>query len=734
MKILDVLVEYITKSLDKTFSYLYDGDIKVEKGYRVLISFGEGKKIIVGFVTKVTETTQSEEELSKINGYPMKHIVDVLDRAPLLSDELLELANEVSTYYLASKISVLQTMFPRSLAPRVSSLKGPKIAYDTYVKVINYDESGLTPKQIEIMRLLKTNGDMLKREIKSPSVLEKLYEKGLIRFEKREKLRSPRAIYADREISHPLTNDQRKAFDDILNSDKTTVLLEGVTGSGKTEVYLHLAEHMLKEGKNVIMLVPEINLTPSMVDYCSRRFGEKVAILHSGLTDGERYDEYRRISRGDANIVVGTRSAIFAPLKNIGLIIIDEEHVDSYKEERPPYYHAREVAIMRAKKHNAKVVLGSATPTLETKAKARRGVYGYAKLDKRINSLPLPKTEIINLADRKNLYPGSNKISKTLYNRLKNCLDTNTQGIILMNRRGYWTTIMCPNCGHYFTCPSCGASLTYHQSDEMLKCHHCGYVELYPQKCPECDCRRLMRTGFGTERVVKELQDLFPTCKVERLDTDVTKKSGNLHATLTSFYEHKADFLVGTQMIAKGHDFPDVTLSAVISADVGLNNPSYRAAERTFDLIAQAVGRSGRSANEGTALIQTYNPQHYAIVLGAKQDYESFYEREMKERKNGMYPPFVNLMLLNFKGVNEERVIAAARDFKNTIDIEAFENVTIIGPMVPYYAIQDGKYVRNLLIKYKVRDNLGTYVESLIKRFSGKGGIDISVNIDPLDY
>ncbi len=734
MKILDVLVEYITKSLDRTFSYLYDGDEPVDKGYRVLISFGDGNKKIVGFVTNVTETNQSEEELEKLNGYKMKHVAEILDQAPLLSDELLELSNEVAAYYLSSKISVLQAMFPRSLAPRRSSLKAPKIAYDTYVEIHDYDENDLTPKQIEIMRMLKENGEMLKRDIKSPSVLEKLYEKGRIRFKKKEKLRSPKSFSFSQEISHPLTNDQRKAFSDILSSDKTTILLQGVTGSGKTEVYLHLAEHYLSLNKDVLMLVPEINLTPSMVDYCSKRFGDKVAILHSGLTDGERYDEYRRISRGEAHIVVGTRSAIFAPLKDIGLIIIDEEHVDSYKEERPPYYHAREVAIMRAKKHDGKVVLGSATPSLETKAKARKGVYGYTELNKRINSMPLPKTEIVDLSKRENLYPSSNKISKTLYNRLNLCLETNTQGMILINRRGYWTTIMCPKCGYYFLCPNCNSSLTYHQNDEMLKCHHCGYVELYPSSCPECGCKRLMRTGFGTERVVKELNDLFPDCKVMRLDTDMTKKSGNLHSILSSFKNHEADFLVGTQMIAKGHDFPYVSLSSIMSADIGLNNPSFRAAERTFDLIAQAVGRSGRSSIEGSAIIQTYNPNHYAIVLGAKQDYESFYEREMRERKTGGYPPFVNLMLLNFKGANEEKVIMASKDFKRAIESEDLKDVSLLGPMTPYYAVQDGKHVRNVLIKYRSREGLDSLVESLIKRFSGKLGIDISINIDPLDY
>lgn len=734
MKILDVLIEYGNSALNRTFSYLYDGDKRVEKGFRVLIQFSAQKKSIVGFVMSVAETSQSLEELETSNGYAMRFIEDVLDEEPLLSDELMQLAEQVSSYYMAPLITVLQAMLPKTLAPRRSSLKGPKIAYDTYVRALSFEEEGLTAKQIEVIRNLRDNGEVLKKEAGSAAILDKLLEKGRIVFIKKERLRRPEIIYSEKEVSHPLTNEQRQAYQTILGTEKEVILLQGVTGSGKTEVYLHLSEQVLREGKSVLMLVPEINLTPAMVDYFARRFGMKVAILHSELTPGERYDEYRRIARGDAQIVVGARSAVFAPLSNIGLIILDEEHVESYKQDNRPYYHAREVAIMRGKMLHAKVVLGSATPSLETKARAMKGVYGYAELKHRVNAMPLPKTEIIDLRDRANIAPNSQKLSAPLLAKLSECLREHKQAIILINRRGYWTNIICASCGHYFSCPSCGGNLTYHSSDQMLKCHHCGHVELFPKRCPNCGSSRLMRTGYGTERIVKELEDIFPTARVARLDSDVTKIGKNLGKTLIDFHNQEYDFLIGTQMIAKGHDFPAVTLSAVALADIGLTLPSYRAAERTFELIAQAVGRSGRNRDAGTALIQTYNPDHYAIRYGASQDYESFFLREMKERKVAQYPPFVYLMLLTFKGNSEEKVILASKDFKRLIDMQSFDGVTILGPISPYYAMVDGKYIRNVLIKFKKREQLCDYVSNLVSTYSGKGGIDISINIDPLDY
>jgi primosomal protein N' (replication factor Y) len=729
--ILDVLLEYGSQSLDRTFSYLYDGNKKVGPRFRVLLDFNG--RPAMGLILKIQETSLSPHELEVQNGYPFKFVKDIIDEEPLLTDSLYSLAKEVSDYYLSPLMSVIQAMLPLSLSPKLSSLHGPKVAYEKWVETISSTEDGLTDKQIEMLRLITKNGPILKKEAGSPSILQKLIEAQRVKISLKEKNRFVIPL-EEREQAHEMAIEQRKAYDDILSSPKGVVLLEGVTGSGKTEVYLRLSEKVLAEGKSVLMLVPEINLTPAMVEYFSRRFGNKVAILHSELTQGERYDEYRRIARGEASIVVGARSAVFAPLSNLGLIILDEEHVESYKQDNAPYYHAREVAIMRGKLEMAKVLLGSATPSLESKARAMRGVYGYASLPHRINEKALPKTTIVDLTNRSNFSKESQKLSKPLLDKISEKLSRHEQIILLINRRGYWTNIMCPNCGHIFTCPSCGGNLTYHTEDEMLKCHHCGYVERFPKCCPECGNTHLMRTGYGTERVEKELNDLFPSAKVARLDSDVGKISKNLEKIIHDFHDGKYDILVGTQMIAKGHDFPRVTLSGVVLADIGLSLPTYRAAERTFELIAQAVGRSGRSSLAGEAIIQTYNPSHYAISYGAKQDYEGFFAKEMQERKIAQYPPYVYLYLLEFSGKNEEKTVQASYDFKKELESQGFEGVKFVGPLAPFYSLVNGRYKRIILIKYKNRELLAPYLLSVIHRYSGRGGIDVSINVDPLDY
>ena len=733
MKIVEVLTEYGTRSLDRTFSYLYEGTKKIGERFRVQISFGPQK--VIGFVLRVEETSKTKEELEKEKGFAFKFLKneDILDEEPLLDESLFELAKEVASYYFSPLINVLQTMLPPSLSPRKSSLKAPKIAYEKWVRILDKNEEGLTDKQIELLRLIALRGPILKKEAGSASILGKLVEKKKVEIYLEEKHRL-KLREEEREEPHSLTLTQEEAYQYLLRSEKEVNLLEGVTGSGKTEVYLHLAEDYLKKDKGVLFLVPEINLTPALMDYCLRRFGKNVAILHSGLSGAERYDEYRRISSGQARVVVGARSAVFSPIKNLGLIILDEEHVESYKQDNAPFYHAREVAIMRAKNEKAKVVLGSATPSLETRARALKGVYGYVTMKKRVNERPLPKTTIVDLTDRHNFGKESEKISLPLLSKIKEKLDRHEQVLLLLNRRGYWTGIECPRCGHIFVCPKCAGNMTYHKEDNMLKCHHCGHVERYPECCPNCGYTKLRRVGYGTERVVKEISDLFPTAKVARMDSDIGKVSREVETILRDFKDGKYDILVGTQMIAKGHDFPLLTLSAVVLADIGLALPTYRAAERTFELIAQAVGRSGRSQKTGEALIQTYNPNNYAIVFGAKQDYDSFFAYEMRERKIAQYPPYTYLLLLNFSSTKEEKCDQAAMDFKNAIAAQKFENVTLLGPLVPYFSMEAGKYRRSLLIKYKKREVLDNYMRELLNRFSSLGGVSISINVDPLDY
>ncbi len=733
MKILEVLTEYGTRSLDRTFSYAYFGNKAIGPRYRVKINFNG--HLAMGFVLSLRETTDTPEAFEARNGYPLKTIqeADIVDEFPLMDEEMYDLAKEVAAYYFAPLISVIQAMLPLSLSPKLSSEHGPKIAYEKWVRLLSDKEDGLTDKQIESLRLIAKNSPILKKEAGSPSILKKLIEAGRVQIYQQEKQRLQIPLN-EREEPHEMSEMQRQAYQTILDSPKEVVLLQGVTGSGKTEVYLRLSETVLAQGKTVLMLVPEISLTPVMVEYFSRRFGQKVAILHSNLTAGERYDEYRRIAEGKASIVVGARSAVFAPLHHIGLIVLDEEHVESYKQDNAPFYHAREVAIMRGKQEGCKVVLGSATPSLETKARACRGIYGYAEMNRRINEKALPKTQIVDLTDRKNFNGKSEKLSAPLQTLIQEKLKQHEQVLLLLNRRGYWTGINCPKCGYIFTCPQCGGNLTYHQEDGMLKCHHCGFVSRFPSRCPDCGNTHLRRVGYGTERVVKELEDLYPGVRVARLDSDVSRVSKQAETILKDFKAGKYDILVGTQMIAKGHDFPNVTLSAVVNADIGLALPTYRAAERTFELIAQAVGRSGRSSKTGIALIQTYNPNHYAIRFGATQDYESFFRYEMRQRKLAQYPPYVYLILLEFQSANENKLVSFVYDFKRDVEAQNFADVSTLGPILPYYAMQEGVHKRILLLRYKNKEEVTAYLQEALKRWNGISGVKIVVNVDPLDY
>jgi len=732
MQILSVLIQHPKMSLDRGFSYLYDGEENVKPGSRVVVEFNHQR--LMGYVDSVSQSDLSKEELCELNGLELSFIAELIDHEPLLNEELNRLCDEVAEYYLAPKISVLQAMLPASLKPSISSLKGPKVAYEKWVEIVDEQEEGLTDKQKEALRLIKANKSILKKEAGSDAVVEALIKKGKVRVFKKEKDRFLIPEYEKEQKPHSLTIAQEEAVAKIQSCEKEVVLLQGVTGSGKTEVYLKLSEEYLRQGKNILMLVPEISLTPIMVEYFSRRFEGDVAILHSELTPAEKYDEYRRIAKGKARVVVGARSAVFAPLENIGLIILDEEHVESYKQDNLPYYHAREVAIMRAKHFGAKVVLGSATPSFETKARAMKGVYGYAALTKRINERALPKTTILDLKDRRIMMPGDIVFSKVLVNAIKQRLEKKEQVILLINRRGYSSYVTCAHCGEIFTCPSCHGNLTYHREDELLKCHHCGYVTAYPEACPKCGSNKIMRVGFGTERIVKVLNEYLPQARVCRLDSDVGKVRKKVAKTLQEFREFQYDVLVGTQMVAKGHDFPNVTLVGMVLADIGLSLPTYRASERTFELITQAVGRSGRGEKVGDALIQSYNPFHYAVTLGAKQDYETFYQKEMQQRRITQFPPYVFLLALKFSAKVEERCVRACVEFKQDLENRFGSDITAIGPVAPYYAFVGDSYRRTLIIKTKVPQEVKPYLGDLVHTISGKGGINIECDVDPLDY
>lgn len=731
MKIVDVLIERKIQSLNRPFSYVVKDDALIEVGERVLVPFNN--KNIVGYVINVTKSDKSITELEKEFGYKLFEIRKIIDEKPLLTPELILLANEIKNYYLAPYISILQAMLPLSLKPTSSSLKGPKIAYEYFVKIVSDNEDNLTPKQIELLRLVKNNGEVNKKDIKSPSILKKLIDNNHLQIIKKEKKRL--VINATKEQKNfVLTNEQNQAINSVLHSKQNVTLLQGITGCGKTEIYLSLAEKVIEIGKNVLILVPEISLTPIMVNNVYSRFNEKVAILHSGLTNAERYDEYRKILNKEVNVVVGTRSAVFAPLDNIGLIIIDEEHSESYKQDNLPYYHAREVAIMRSKINNAKVLLGSATPSFESKTKAMKGIYNFVKIDKRINKLKLPETLIVDMSKSMNLSRDSYLFSKPLISAINEALARKEQIILLLNRRGYSTYVSCRKCGHIFKCPNCDIALTYHKNDKMLKCHHCGHVELMSEYCPECGSNYIAYTGFGSEKIVSEVNRLFPSARVLRLDSDVSEVKGNIKKAIDSFSQYEADILVGTQMIAKGHDFPRVTLVGIVLADVGLSLPSFRSSERVFQLITQAIGRSGRSDLSGKAIIQTYLPNHYSILLASKQNYDAFFNYEMRIRHIQQYPPFSFLLSIEVSAKNEEYVILAANDIVNNLNSKLKDEATILGPVAPYIAYQNNTYKRLILIKYKNSDKIKQEINKLLETFKFNNVVNVKINVDPYDF
>ena len=728
MKVLSVLVERGARALDRPFSYCYLGGRDLKPYVRLRVLFGN--KPLVGFLSAIEETEESLEEVSDRLGFKVRAVKDedFLDEEPILGDALISLARRISDYYMAPLVSVLQAMLPPSLSPRSGGKVG--IRYEKRLELLDPSEEGLTPKQVELLRLL-AHGSVPRRSC-SPSVLDALVRKGRARLVSVEVLRR-KPFLGEKEERKELLPAQRKAYEEILSSGKNVHLLQGVTGSGKTEIYLHLSEHYLGQGRNVLMLVPEINLTPRMVEYFERRFGDKVAVLHSGLSAGERYDAYRRIKRGEAPIVIGARSAVFAPLPSIGLIILDEEHVESYKQEGSPHYHAREVAVWRGEMEGAKVLLGTATPSLETKTRALRGVYGLTVLSERVGGLPLPKARIIDMrtpgfATGKE---GRRKISPPLEEAMRKVLSEGKQALLLLNRRGYWVGVECPSCGYFFSCPQCGSSLAYHREDNLLKCHHCGHVELYPERCPQCGRTGFRRVGYGTERLEEECLRLFPGARTGRLDSDVTVSRERMEKVLQDFREHRLDILVGTQMIAKGHDFPEVALSALVDADIGLQVPGYRSAERVFNLVCQTIGRAGRALAPGSAYVQTFNPSSSAIRFGALQDYEGFYEAEMRRRKEAGEPPYRYLLLLTYLSDKEGKALEAAARTKERLLKEGFPRFRALGPIDPYY--QDhGRERKGLLLSFFDPEPVKKAVKDIADSFLPLG-VDYDVDVDPLD-
>ncbi|MBE6129886.1 MAG: primosomal protein N', partial [Erysipelotrichaceae bacterium] len=604
IRIVQCWIEHPVRKLDQTFTYLYEG--KIEPGCRVEISFGT--RTLTGFAESVEESEESREEIEARLGMKLKDIDRVIDEESLITDELHDLALWLRNETLSTAIACFQTMLPGKLKPAGGRSQTVK---EKIVK-LSEKEVSLTPKQLEAYLYVKDHPGITYTQLRKeyPNQARALVEKEAVILEEKEKEAVPmRAEIPQEDLV--LRPEQQKAMDEIRNSDDAVFLLEGITGSGKTEIYLQLAKEALNQGKQVLILVPEIALTPQMISRVKQRFSDGLAIYHSGLSDQEKYEQYRLVKTGQASIVVGTRSAVFLPFASLGLIVLDEEHDSSYKQDSQPCYHCRNVAIYRGRYHHCKVILGSATPSLDSYARALKKVYHLVSLKERINRT-LPEVTIVPVREsiRKG---GSYILTDVLKEKIRERLDRNEQIILLLNRRGYSAQLRCRSCQEVLKCPHCDLAMSWHHDIKMLKCHTCGTMLHTPSSCPVCGSREgFMSYGFGTQRLQEETERAFPGARILRMDADTTSRR-NAHAKiLSAFADHQADILLGTQMIAKGLDYPDVTLVGIVNGDEGLSRTDFRSCEVTFDLLMQASGRSGRGDKHGEVVMQVYDPGHYA--------------------------------------------------------------------------------------------------------------------------
>lgn len=614
-----------------------------------------------------------------------------------------------------------------------------------YTKIYNTLRQNAVKQKQLIMDIIENKDDYPKSQsslIKglglSTASLNSAVEKGWLKRKAVEVYRNPLAGFEDEEKPVPVTlnDEQQTALNQInkaIDQHKAeTFLLEGITGSGKTEVYLHAIGKALAQGRNALMLVPEISLTPQMVKQVKARFGDKVAVLHSALSEGEKYDEWRRIRRGEIQVVVGARSAVFVPLDNIGLIVIDEEHESSYKQETNPRYNAKNVAIWRSKYHHCPLVLGSATPSLGSRARAQKDVYHLLRLTKRANHKKLPK---VNLIDLKHVQfaGGQFDLSVELVDAIKKRLEKKEQVILMLNRRGFANFMLCRECGFVLKCPNCDVSLNLHKDTNSMQCHYCGHTEPIPTRCPNCQSSKIRFLGTGTQKVQEELDELLPGARILRMDVDTTRRKGSYKRILDSFGNHEADILLGTQMIAKGLDFPNVTLVGVINADTGLWLSDYNASEKTFELLTQVAGRAGRADKEGKVLIQTYNPEHYAIQLAQTQDYERFYSYEMHMRHVGNYPPYFYTVLISVAAKKEQNAAREAFKIKRYLLQHLNNQVIILGPSPSAISRVKNQYYYQILVKYKKEPNLNKLLHHVqdSAQEAKKYGLSIFIDNEP---
>ncbi|MFO7969263.1 MAG: primosomal protein N' [Candidatus Izemoplasmatales bacterium] len=772
-----VLVDVKAKQVDKTYDYIipdkYLDLLKI--GSRVIVPFNNRK--VMGYCLEITEHSDYKDKL--------KSIIKIFDIEPYLNQELIDLAKSLSyeTGYLL--LSVLETMLPSVLKvmykPKIKLINKKKLDKllidlfnnDNEVLLDNIDEDllKLVSKEIrqnnlkQVYEIKKRNKPLTKRYallLKHPqadltkkqklvynylqeredktdlvniilhkleitiSVLKTMEKNGVIKIFEKEVYRDVNTYFKVENKSIVLNSEQKKAYNEIINNFNTykTYLLHGVTGSGKTEIYIKAIEEAIKRKKTVILLVPEISLTPMMISRFKSKFGDIVATIHSGLSNVEKFDEWRRIIRTEAKIVIGARSACFAPLDNIGLMIVDESHESSYKQSDNLPYYAIDILKRRAKKHNSLLILGSATPNIESYARVSRNHYELINLKNRALNSKMPTIRIVNMLDE---FKAGNKMdmSRHLIEAIKLRLEKHQQVILLINRRGYANFMICRECGYVFKCKNCDISLTYHKHAKSLKCHYCSYERAIPKQCDNCGSENLEFMGSGTQKIQDELQTTFPGARIFRMDTDTTRKK-YAHEKLLHEFQNHGDILIGTQMIAKGLDFPKVTLVGIIQADGNLFVPDFRAPEKTFQLIMQVSGRSGRRDELGEVIIQAYNPEHYAINYAYKNDYIGFYEHEMRLRRIARYAPFYFLIKLNISGETINKVMVYGINIAKEIRRSLKESSIILGPASEVRKINN-RFSTTILIKYKDEPKIIDLVREVLKRYEKR---DILIRVD----
>ena len=736
--IAEVIINRSAKKLNRTFDYNIPKELEelVIIGSKVLIPFGKSSDLVEGYVIGIKENTTFE----------VKDIVQIKHN---LTESQIELAKWMAKRYFCNLSDCINQMVTpgtknRKTKNNVQDKKINVVYLKKDIEEIQFDiEVGKikSEKQKKVLQFLKNNEEVTISEIEmftggTRAIIKTLEKNGYIEIVEKKVERNP---LADKQVEKtnnlPLTDEQKNAFekvkDKILKNEYEEFLLYGVTGSGKTEVYLQLIGEALKREKAAIVLVPEISLTPQMIDRFIARFNkEEIAVLHSKLSIGERYDEWNKIKEKKAKIIIGARSAIFAPTENIGIIIIDEEHDSSYKSEAVPKYDAKEIAKRIAKENNCPLLLGSATPDITTYYKAKNGKITLLELTKRANNSKLPNVEIVDL--KMELANGNRSmLSVKLHDAIEKNLNDKRQTILFLNRRGYSTFIMCRECGYTVKCKNCNISMTYHKAINKLKCHYCGYEENVVTVCPECHSTKIRYFGTGTQRLEQEINKIFPNAKTIRMDVDTVTKKNSHEDILNKFRNENIDILIGTQMVVKGHHFPNVTLVGVIAADSSLNIDDYRATERTFQILTQVAGRAGREKLEGNVIIQSYNPENFSIQYAKKQDYDLFYNTEIAIRKQLKYPPFCDIILIGFNGLSEKEIIQVS----NKVYIYLCRNLdnnlfNILKPMPsPIDKIQN-KYRWRIIIKGNIDEKTNTILNNCLKELYEKNYKNTKITID----